>query len=86
MGSLAAVETQGILEEASYANGDFILNAVGYMTESNNSMDIRAKEITASKLNITQTQYVVTYVLIQYLLPLLIIAAGLTVWLKRRYK
>ena len=56
------------------------------MTESNNSMDIRAKEITASKLNITQTQYVVTYVLIQYLLPLLIIAAGLTVWLKRRYK
>lgn len=86
IGSLAAVETQGILEEASYANGDFILNAVGYMTESNNSMDIRAKEITASKLNITQTQYVVTYVLIQYLLPLLIIAAGLTVWLKRRYK
>ncbi len=86
MGSLAAVETGGILEESSYANGDFILNAIGYLTDSNSSMNIRAKEISPSKLTINQSQYVITYILVQYLLPLIIIIAGLTVWLKRRYR
>ena len=86
MGSLQAVELSGILEESSYANGDFILNAVGYLTEQDTSMDIRAKEISATSLTMNQTQIVVTWVLLQYVLPLIIIVAGLTVWLKRRYK
>lgn len=86
IGSLTAATTGSIIGEQSYANGDFIMNTFGYLTESNSSMNIRAKEISASKLNINQTQYVLTYIIIQYILPLIIIVAGLTVWLKRRYK
>ena len=86
LGSLQAVELSGILEESSYANGDFMLNAAGYLTETDTSMDIRAKEISASSLTMNQSQIVITWVLLQYVLPLIIIIAGLVVWLKRRYK
>ena len=86
IGSLQAIELAGILEESSYANGDFILNSVGYLTNSNTSMDIRAKVISASSLTMNQTQIVLTWVLLQYILPIIIIVVGLFVWLKRRYK
>ena len=86
LGSLYAVEMNGILSESSYANGDFILNSVSYLTGADTSLDIRAKVISASSLTMSQTQVVITWVLLQYVLPLLIIAAGLAVWLKRRYK
>lgn len=86
IGSLQAVELSGILSESSYANGDFVLNSIAYLTGSGASLDIRAKVISASSLTMNQTQVVLTWVILQYLLPLLIIVAGLAVWLKRRYK
>lgn len=86
LGSVQAIELNGILTESSYANGDFILNAAGYMTQSDTSLDIRAKEISASSLTMNKTQIVIVWLILQYLLPIIIIAAGLTMWLKRRYK
>ena len=86
IGSLTAIELSGILQESSYANGDFILNAIGYITETDNSMDIRAKVISASSLTMSQSQVVITWVLLQYILPIIVIVIGLIVWLKRRYK
>lgn len=86
LGSLSAIESEGILQETSYANSDFILNAIGYITETDNSMDIRAKKITASGLTMNQTQVVVLVMVLQYILPLIIIVLGFIVWFKRRYK
>ncbi len=86
VGSLSAIEYGGILQETSYANSDFILNAIGYITETDNSMDIRAKRITASSLTMNQTQVVVMVMVLQYILPLVIIILGFIVWFKRRYK
>lgn len=85
IGSLYSMEYNGILEEASYANGDFLLNAVAYMTENSNPLDIRAKVISSSTLTMNQMQIIVCYIILQYLIPILIIAAGLAVWLRRRY-
>lgn len=73
------------LSEASYANGDFVLNTASYLSNQKNPLDIRAKVISASSLTMNQTQVVITYIIVQYLIPLLIIAAGFVVWLKRRY-
>lgn len=86
IGSLSAIEGEQILQESSYANSDFILNAIGYITEADNSMDIRAKQITAPRLYLNQTQVVIMVMMLQYILPLLIIIIGFIVWLKRRYK
>ncbi len=86
MGTVQAIELNGVLEESSYANGDFILNAAGYLTENAASMDIRPKLISASSLKMSQAQVALVWIVLQYLLPILIIAIGLVVWLKRRYK
>ncbi|MBQ2613944.1 MAG: GldG family protein [Clostridia bacterium] len=86
IGSLSAIEYNGILQESSYANGDFILNAVGYLTKTENNMNIRAKLISETNLTMTQGQVALVTVLLQYVLPILIILAGLIVWLERRYR
>ncbi len=85
-GSLQAIELSGIMEETSYANGDLVLNVVAYLTERNVSMDIHAKVISAPRLTMSQGNVTVVWMLLQYILPVLVIAAGLIVWLKRRYK
>lgn len=76
---------ESFLSEASYANGDFVLNTAAYLSNQKNPLDIRAKVISASSLTMNQTQVIITYIIVQYLIPLLIIAAGFVVWLKRRY-
>lgn len=86
IGSLQALELDSILNETSYANGDFILNSVGYLTETETSMDIRAKVISASRLTMSQAQVSAVWIILQYLIPLAVIALGLVVWFKRRYK
>ena len=86
IGSLQALELDSILNETSYANGDFILNSVAYLTETETSMDIRAKVISASRLTMSQAQVSAVWIVLQYLIPLAVIAIGLVVWFKRRYK
>ncbi len=86
LGSLHAIELNGVLEESGYANGDFILNAAGYLTENTASMDIRPKLISASSLKMSEKQVAWVWIALQYLIPVLIIAIGLAVWFKRRYK
>lgn len=85
IGSLQAVETKGILNDSSYSNGDFILNTFSYLTDKGDALNIRAKTISAESLNMTEQQISIISIIVQYLIPLLIIAAGLIVWLKRRY-
>lgn len=84
-GSLAAVETEGILYQSSYANSDFIMNAAAYMTVESEPLGIRPRQVSASALTMTQKQ-INTVTIILYLLPLCIFAAGIVVWLRRRYK
>ncbi len=82
--SLHSVELD-IVKEASFANGDFILNMVSYMTEKTNPLNIRAKEISSTTLAINDTQIIICYIVLQYLIPIVIIGIGLYVWFRRRY-
>ena len=85
MGSVQAIEWTGILDTSSYSNGDFILNAFSYMTDKGDALNIRAKEISTQSLTMNEQQFNFSVVFIQYIMPLLILAFGLFVWLKRRY-
>ncbi len=85
IGSLQAIETPDILDNASYSNGDLILNSFSYLTDKGDALNIRAKVISAESLTMTEIQVKVLSILLQYVLPLLILIAGLVVWLRRRY-
>lgn len=82
LGSVTATE----YTEGAYLNTDFILNAVNYLSGSNESVSIRAKQISPEKMTMTQGQVSVAIIVLQWILPLAIIIIGLIVWLKRRYK
>lgn len=86
IGSLSAAEIRGVLTEKAYLNGDFVLNTVSYLCGTQSSGSIRAKEISAQTMTMTQNQVVISALLLQYALPLVIILIGLIVWLRRRYK
>lgn len=86
IGSLSAFENQQIINESAFLNGDFVLNSVNYLSGSQASSSIRAKQISAETMTMTQNQVVITMLILQYALPALIIIIGLVVWLRRRYK
>lgn len=85
LGSLQSVEWSGILSDSSYSNGDFILNVFSYMTDKGEVLNIRPKVISPENLTMTENQVQTATILLQYVLPLLILAVGLIVWLRRRY-
>ena len=85
IGSLGAIETPGLLEDSSYCNGDFILNVCSYLTDKEDAFSIRPKNISAEKLTMTEKQISNVTVVVQYLMPGVILAAGLLVSIRRRY-
>ncbi len=85
LGSLQAVESQEILTNSSYCNGDFILNACSYLTDKGDALNIRAKIISAATLTMTEQQIKTVTVIIQYIIPIVVLLAGLAIWLRRRY-
>ncbi len=85
VGSYQAIETPEVLENASYSNGDFVMNAFSHMTGKGDALNIRAKIISPEKLTMTESQVRTISVVLQYILPLLVLIIGLIVWLRRRY-
>ncbi len=85
-GSLGALETTGVLEEGAYLNGDFVLNVINYLSGSNTDTGIRAKQISPERMTMTQEQILGYGFVLQYVIPLIILIAGLIIWLIRRYK
>lgn len=86
LSSLSAAEIQGILKEKAYLNGDYVLNTASYLCNTQVSGSIRAKQISAETMTMTQNQVVISAMLLQYVLPVAILLIGLIVWLRRRYK
>ncbi len=85
IGSLQAIEVAGILTDASYSNGDFIINSMSYLAGKGDAMNIRAKNITASALIMTEGQVKTVGILVQYIIPIIVILFGLVIWLRRRF-
>ena len=83
--SLASMETSGLLSQGNYANGDFLLNCVSFMSGETSSLDIRAKQISDEALTMTQSQVILVTIILLYILPIAIFAVGLIVWWRRRY-
>lgn len=86
LGSVYALIDPSVYAATNLANGDFILNAIDYMTDNTGSMEIRSKDVSMSAMSMTQTQVSIVYYLLKLALPIIIIALGAYIWLRRRYK
>ena len=85
IGSYSSIESPATIGESSYANSDFILNTIGYMTDNTSVMNIRAKKISPEALTMSKAQSDFVSVLLMYVVPFGILLAGMIVWWRRRY-
>ena len=65
-------------------NGNLFLNAVSWLAEDESFISIQPKAPDDRPLNLTESQGRITYYISLVLLPLSILAAGISVWVKRR--
>lgn len=77
--------SQMFLEESGFANNDFFMNSLSYLTEQENSIYIRPKDVSPSLLAITGSQALLYGGIVLIAIPLVILLAGLFVWLRRRH-
>lgn len=70
---------------ARYGNNvDFVLNAFSWMMEDDNLISIRAKEDSVGKVELSQKSGTFIFLLTVVVVPLLIAAAGVVIWIFRR--
>ena len=68
----------------SGANTDFVLNAVGWMCEIEESVSIHAKTVTSEYLSLTSAQSSRWTTIMVGVIPIGFVAAGIYVWARRR--
>lgn len=68
-----------------YGNGDFIMNSIDWAAEQEGLINFNARETTQRLLVLPQTQSIGLLLLgTVFLLPILVIVMGVSVWLQRR--
>lgn len=84
----ASTEMVGELwvQNSSLSNSTYLLNLVGELTGTDQSISIAPKSLSGGTLGITTKQVSTLGVLLSGVLPLGILALGFGVWLYRRYK
>ncbi len=74
-----------VMSMSTYANGLFLTQAINYLVEEQTTVSIPAKTLTLSPLPITQGETQVLSIVLVGVLPLLAMAIGLVIKLKRRH-
>ena len=67
-------------------NADFFLNSLSWLRDRKDTISIQAKSLMTYRLNLNATQSWVLAGITAILIPLLVLGAGLFVWLRRRHK
>ncbi len=76
-------EVSGIVSDGNY---DFAINAIGWMCDHESSIAIHSKSLSGDALNISSSQANGWGIVLTGVLPVLIIAAGVVIWIIRRRK
>lgn len=75
-----------ITSDTSYNNGEFILNTINKVTGKSQGITIVPKSLAISTIQISEAQYNGIRNVVMFAIPLLIIAIGVLVYIKRRNK
>ena len=65
-------------------NSDLALNAVNWLASDEDLISIRPKEQEDRRITMTKSQLIWVRTTSQFLLPLIVVVAGVSVWWKRR--
>jgi ABC-type uncharacterized transport system involved in gliding motility auxiliary subunit len=74
--------TNGFL--AFNGNRDLALNAINWLASDEDLISIRPKDPEDRRITLTQAQFNLIRICSQFLIPLLVVAAGITIWWRRR--
>lgn len=74
------------VENASLSNSEYLLNVFNTVSERTNVMKVQSKTITGNELNLSTSTANWLGLLFAFLIPLLILGAGVAVWLLRRHR
>jgi len=66
-------------------NTNFLLNSLNWLQDREESISIRPKSLLTSRLRISAYQQLIFSGIVVILIPLIVLASGLTVWLRRRH-
>ncbi len=69
-----------------YTNGDYFVSAVNKISGKEDGLNIVAKDLTGDTYETNAAQQNALRIVFMVVLPLLVAAAGFTVWLRRRHK
>jgi len=72
--------------DTRFANEDLLLNTVSWMKGSSASITVRAKALPGGEMVLSKTDFWTWFVILVAVVPLAILAAGIVVFMKRRYK
>lgn len=76
----------GLTSQTYYNNGDYFVSIVNKMSGKENGLNIVAKDLTSETYETSAAQVTSLRIVFMFVLPLLVAAAGITVWLRRRHK
>lgn len=75
-----------ILSQNAYNNGEFLVNAINTVTGKSDGITIVAKSLDAETITISESQTNVLTAFIVIIIPAIVVAIGLAVFMRRRHR
>lgn len=82
----AAILDQSLFESGSFSNADYFLSAVNTLTKRENVISIAPKVLGGGKIAVTLSETLLWGFLLAIVAPVAVLAAGLTIWTRRRHR
>lgn len=76
---------QQSLLESNFANKDFYMNSVAYLIDNESNIYIRAKDVSTPMITVSALMGIIYGVVTVFVIPLVLLIAGLVIWLRRRH-
>ncbi len=71
-------------DNTTYANGDYFLNSVAWMSQYKDAVKIRAKSLVSDTLKLSVGKGI-TYTIVIFAISILVLIVGVIIWARRRF-
>lgn len=71
-------------DNSTYANGDYFLNSIAWMSHLDDSVKIRAKSLVSDTLKLTVGKGI-TYTIVIFVISIVVLVVGIIIWTRRRF-
>ena len=85
MGSMTLLDYY-LVQDASYNNAEYFIGLLNTVCGKDGSIVIAAKDLTKTSISATETQLKTIRTIVVIIIPLIVVAAGVIVAVRRRYR